>query len=349
MPNRIRIGIVGSGFGAKAHLPALLANPAFEVVALASPSSAGHIAKERGIAHSFTSCAEMVRGCELDAVTVASPPFAHLEDVHAALDAGKHVLCEKPFALNVSDAQEMLERSRSAGTACGVAHEFRFMPTRQALKELVVNGHVKPLREIEITQLTTFLRADGTRKRGWWFERERGGGLAGAWLSHIIDSSNWLAARAPMRAIGFSRTANPKRHDEQGDFVSDVDDGAFALLDYGQGLAARLSVDATIAQDSLTVAVHGENRTAVESGKGISDTTLYTVDPEETAELQCKPSRYARFGSLHPNVPFLMELYDEFVKAIGGESNGLPTFAEAVETQKVLAVVGYSFPLSSRA
>jgi predicted dehydrogenase len=344
MPNRIRIGIAGAGFGAKAHLPSLLANPAFDVVAIASPSSAGRIAKERGIAHAFTSCAEMVRGCELDAVTVASPPFAHLEDVTAALDAGKHVLCEKPFALNIEDAVTMLERSRTAGTACGVAHEFRFMPTRQALKELVVNGHITPLREIEITHLTGFLRADGTRARGWWFQRERGGGLAGAWLSHVIDGSNWLAARPPNRAVGFSRTANPKRHDAAGDFISDVDDGAFALLDYGEGLAARLSVDATSAHESLTTAVHGENRTAVESGKSLADTTLYTVDAEETAELQCKPSRYARFANLHPNVPFLMELYDEFVKAIERKPNGLPTFAEAVETQKVLATVGYSFP-----
>lgn len=344
MPNRIRIGIAGAGFGATAHLPSLLANPAFDVVAIASPTSAVSIAKERGIAHAFASCAEMVRGCELDAVTVASPPFAHLQDVTAALDAGKHVLCEKPFALNVDDAAAMLERSRAAGTACGVAHEFRFLPARQALKELVVNGHVTPLREIEITQLTGFLRADATRRRGWWFQRERGGGLAGAWLSHIVDCSNWLAARAPLRAIGFTRTANPKRHDDNGDFTSNVDDGAFVLLEYSEGLAARLSVDATIAHESITAAVHGENRTAVESGKSISDTTLYTVDAEETAELQCKPSRYARFTSLHPNAPYLMELYDEFVKAIEGKPNGLPTFAEAVETQKILAAAGYSFP-----
>jgi predicted dehydrogenase len=343
---RIRIGIAGAGFGAKAHLPALLSNPAFEVVALASPSSAAAIARERGIPHAFASTEEMLRGCELDAVTIASPPFTHRDDVLAVLDAGKHVMCEKPFALNVAESQEMLDASRRTGTACAVAHEFRWLPTRQALKELIVNNHLEPLREIEITQLSDFLRMQGTRERGWWFERERGGGLAGAMLSHYIDTATWFAGHPALRAVGFLRTANPKRHDESGEFASDVDDGAFAILDYGDGLVGRLSVDATTAQSSTTVAVHAENRTAVETGKTLTDTTLYSVDDEETSELACKPSRYARFARLYPSVPYLMELYDEFVNAIERKPHALPTFAEAVETQKVLAAIGYSFARS---
>ncbi len=342
MSERLRIGIVGAGFGVKAHLPALLAHERYEVVALASPSSAAGVAKERGIPHVFASCAEMVRGCELDAVTVASPPFAHREDVLAALAAGKHVLCEKPFALNVSHAEEMLAASQRAGTACGLAHEFRWIPARQAIKELIVNGHVKPLREIEVAQLSTFLRMDGTRERGWWFDRDRGGGIAGALLSHVIDMASWLAARPPQHTTGFLRTANPQRHDAKGEFISDVDDGAFALVDYGDGLVARLCVDATVAQSSFTLAAHAENRTAVESGPSAVETTLYAVDERETSELQCKPSPYARFSSVQPNVPYLMELYDAFATAIAGKESALPTFAEAVETQKVLAAIGFS-------
>ncbi|HEY9084441.1 MAG TPA: Gfo/Idh/MocA family oxidoreductase [Candidatus Tyrphobacter sp.] len=341
MAERIRIGIVGAGFGVKAHLPALAAHPRFEVVALASPSSAATIAKERGIPHAYTSCAEMVRGCDLDAVTVASPPFAHHDDVLAALDAGKHVLCEKPFALDVAQAQRMLEASQRAGTVCALSHEFRWVPAQQALKELVENRHLQPLREIEISQLTTLLRLDGTRERGWWFERRRGGGIAGAWLSHVVDMSNWLAGRPPKRAMGFLRTANPERHDARGTFTSDVDDGAFALLDYGDGLIARLCADATMAQTSSTCAVHAENRTAVASGENLAETTLYSVDADETAELQCKSSPYTKFASVQPNVPYLMELYDHFADAIAGKPHALPSFAEAVETQKVLAAVGF--------
>ncbi len=284
----------------------------------------------------------MVAHCELDAVTVASPPFAHREDVEAALDAGKHVLCEKPFAMNVAQAEEMLETSQRAGTVCALAHEFRWVSAQQAIEELIVNGHLQPLREIEITQLTTFLLRSGTRERGWWFEQKRGGGMAGALLSHLVDMSSWLAGRAPIRSCGLIRTANTRRHDGHGEFTTDVDDGAFALLDYGDGLVARVTVDGTVAQPSYTCAVHAENRTAVASGDTITNTTLYTVDADDTAELQCKPSRHARFASVGPNVPYLMDLYDSFAAAIDGAPNALPTFEQAVHTQRVLETIGFS-------
>jgi predicted dehydrogenase len=342
---KYRIGISGAGFGVKAHLPALLAHPRFEVVALASPSTAQTIAAERKIPHAFTSAQAMIDGCELDAITIASPPYTHRDAVLAALDAGLHVMCEKPFALNVEEAEEMVAASRDAGTACGIAHEFRFVPQRQAIKELIVNGHLKPLREIEITHLTTFLREDCTeRKRGWWFEREKGGGMANAVFCHIIDGANYAIGRPPRKTVGFLRTANKIRHDDQGEFTSTVDDGCFALLDYGDGLVARLATDATTAIESFTFAVHAENRTAVASGPGAMDTTLYTVDTDETNELQCKPSPYAKFASILPNVPYLMELYDEFVKQIETGESALPTFQDGLETQRVLAAIGYSFP-----
>lgn len=342
---KYRIGISGAGFGVKAHLPALLAHPHFEVVALASPSSAKAIAAERKIPHAFTSAQAMIDGCELDAITIASPPFTHRDAVLAALDAGLHVMCEKPFALNVEEAEEMVAASRDAGTACGIAHEFRFVPQRQALKQMVENGHLRPLREIEITHLTTFLREANTdRKRGWWFEREKGGGMANAIFSHLIDSANWAVGRPPHKTVGFLRTANRTRRDDQGEFTSTVDDGCFALLDYGDGLVGRLTTDATTAVESFTFALHAENRTAVVSGPGAMDTTLFSIDADETSELQCKPSPYAKFASILPNVPYLMELYDELVKQIETGTSALPTFEDGLDTQRVLAAIGYSVP-----
>jgi predicted dehydrogenase len=336
-----RVGIVGAGFGVAGHLPALTNHPRFEVVALASPSTAAKAASEARVPHAFRSCAEMLAGADLDAVVVASPPFAHRDDVLASLSARKHVLCEKPFALRVADARAMLAAAQGAGVACGVVHEFRFVPQAQALKELVVNGHLDHLRNIEITLLRHSLRRLERRPRSWWFERERGGGLAGAILSHLIDHANWLAGRNPLLTVGFRRTANPERLDDRGSFSSNVDDGAFALMDYGDGLAARLTADATAAVESYTCAVHGEKRTAVASGHNIVELTLYAVDGEQTDELQCKPSPYAAFEKISGNMPPLMELYDEFVKAIEGRPNTLPTFDEAVVTQEALAAIGY--------
>jgi predicted dehydrogenase len=344
MMNVIRIGIVGAGFGVTSHLPALRAHPRFEVVALASPSSAERHVAEGTVARAFRSCSEMLAGCELDAVLVASPPFAHEHDVLACLAAEKHVLCEKPFALNVESAVRLVEAAGPLGVACGIVHEFRFVPQARALKELVDNHHLDPLRNIEITSLRKMLHRHQTRRRGWWFDRERGGGLAGAMLSHVIDHADWLAGRPPRQAAGFVRAANPERRDESGAFVSTVDDGAFALLDYGDGLVARLTVDATTSAEGYTCAVHGEDRTAVASGPNIAELTLFAIDPEETNELECKPSPYASYAAVNGNVPLLMELYDEFVNAIEGRPNVLPTFEEALETQRVLETVGYATP-----
>ena len=269
------------------------------------------------------------------------PPFTHHDDVIAALAAGKHVVCEKPFAQNVAQAEEMLAAAQRAGTATAVMHEFRWVPQRLAVKELIDNNHLSPLREIEITQLSNRLRSDVERTRSWWFDRERGGGMAGALLSHLIDSATWLAGRAPIRSTGYLRTANPQRRDAQGTFTSTVDDGCWALIDYGNGLVARVSVDAATSLESFTLAAHGENRTAVASGTDFDTMRLFSVDDEETNELDVKPSPYGKFASVDRHVPFIMELLDEFVKQIRTGSSAVPTFEEAVATQRVLASIGY--------
>lgn len=336
-----KVGIVGAGFGVRAHLPAFAGHKDFEVVALASPHNAGRIAKERNVPNAFSSCEELLNSCDVDVVSIAAPPFTHRDAVLASLAAGKHVICEKPFALDVARAEEMLAAAKRAGTATAVMHEFRWVPQRLAVKELIENNHLSPLREIEITQLSNRLRADVERTRSWWFERECGGGMAGALLSHLIDSANWLAGRAPLRSTGYLRTANPQRHDKNGTFTSTVDDGCWALIDYGDGLVARVSLDATTPVESFTLAAHGENRTAVASGTDFDDMRLFSVDEEETSELDVKPSPYARFSSVDRHVPFVMELLDEFVKQIETGKSAVPTFTEAVATQRVLASIGY--------
>jgi len=341
MPVKYRVGIVGGGFAVKGHLPAFAAHDRFEVVALASPHTAKNVAKERNIPHAFESCEAMLNGCELDVVSIASPPFAHHGNVLAALAAGKHVIAEKPFALSVAQAEEMLAAAQRAKTATAVMHEFRWVPQRFALKELVANGHIAPLRELELTHLARMLRLENKRPNTWWSDRSKGGGIGGALLSHLIDSSNWLAGRPPVRSTGFLRTANPRREDANGQFTITADDGAFSLIDYGEGVIARVSVDGTTAVDSLTVAAHGENRTAVASGSGLHAMRLFTVDEEETSELECAPSPNARFGAVDPHVPPIMDLLDEFVKEIETGESIVPTFTEAVATQKVLASAGF--------
>ena len=181
MPVKYKVGIVGGGFAVRGHLPAFTAHDRFEVVALASPHSAKNVAKERNIPHAFESCEAMLQGCELDLVSIASPPFTHHADVMASLGAGVRYH-RKAFRLSVAQTEEMQAAAQRAKTATAVMHEFRWVPQRFALKELVANGHIAPLREVELTHLARMLRLENKRPNTWWFDRGQGGGKS--WRAH---------------------------------------------------------------------------------------------------------------------------------------------------------------------
>jgi len=337
-----KVGIVGSGFGGAVHAPAYALHPKFEPVAICSPANAATVAKGRNIPHAFDSVEAMLREVELDVVSVASSPFDHHRSVLAALAAGKHVLCEKPFALSVTEAEELVAAAQAAGTACALAHEFRYAPAEVALKELIENGHLTPLREIEITRFGSELRSDSLRPRSpWWYSRARGGGIGNAFMPHLVDLANWFAGRAPAHAIGFSRTAVPLRTDDAGTFENTAADGVFALLDYGDGLVARVSVDATLSMNQATIGLHAEPRTAVASGEWLTTMRLFSVEPDEQSELELRPSPYAKFASIHANVPPFLSLLDDFAKRIETGGGNAPTFAEGLATQRVLLACGY--------
>lgn len=341
MSSRLRVGILGSGFGGKVHAPAFAAHERFELVAIASPNSAARVAAERNIPASFDTLEAMLDASKLDVLAIAAPPFAHHAAILTGLAHGLHIVCEKPFTLNVAQAEEMVARANTVGTACIIAHEFRFLPTRVAIDELVANNHLGVLRQIEVVQNGGFLRQDSRRPRGWWFSEEQGGGIAGAWLSHAIDTANRIAGRPPQRVSGFVRTANTQREDAQGAFSSDAADGAFALLDYGDGLVARLCADGTLRVDASTLAVHGELRTAIASGMSIHEQRLFTVDEDETSELEVKAQSRSSLAAVNENVPAFAAMLDAFANAIDGKPHQAATFADGLATQRVLGEIGY--------
>lgn len=340
----LRVGIVGSGFGGAVHAPAYALHPRFEVVAIASPTRAEQVAAERKIPHAFRSVEEMLAGVELDVVSVASPPFDHHRSVLAALAAGKHVLCEKPFALNVAEAEEMVAAAERAGTAAALAFEFRYVPAVIALKELIDNLHVGALREIEVTRMSPeLLERNTSRGPSWWFSRAKGGGVANGTMPHFFDLANHLGGRIPRATHGLLRTANERRAGpDRATFTSDVADGAFAFVDYGDGVVARCSVDATTVVDSMTIAAHGETRSAVANGSFFGDLTVFAIDEDEQDELEIVPSPYAKYASVHGNLPFFLPLLDAFAERIDLGTPGVPPFADGLLVQRQLEAIGYS-------
>jgi predicted dehydrogenase len=342
--HKLRVGVLGASFGGMVHVPAFAAQGRFEVVAIASPNRAAEVAKVRKIPKAYATLDEMLADSELDVLSVATPPFEHRGPVIAALQRGLHVLCEKPFGLNVAEAEEMLNASREAGTVCAIAHEFRYVPSRIAVRELVANAHLGPLRALEVLWFSAMLHDAGSRPNSWWFERSHGGGVTGAILSHLVDQANWIAGRAPRRATGYERTAIAKRHSGGTSFTSDVADGSFATIDYADGLIATVTADGTRAVESSTLAAHGAERTAVSSGDNILSSRTFVVDAKETSELEVVAQAHENLRAAHGNLPPFVTMLDAFAEAIDGKTVELPTFQDGLNTQRVLAAIGYEVP-----
>src|SRR5712691_9205419 len=123
--------VVGTGFGARVHVPALRAG-GFEVRALVGRDGerTARRAERLGIEHACTSLADALKRDGVDAVTIAAPPHSHAALAIEACEAGRHVICEKPFALDAVEAAAMLAAANSAGVTALVGHEFRWAPDR---------------------------------------------------------------------------------------------------------------------------------------------------------------------------------------------------------------------------
>ncbi|MDP9104529.1 MAG: hypothetical protein M3N49_01225, partial [Candidatus Eremiobacteraeota bacterium] len=136
--------------------------------------------------------------------------------------------------------------------------------------------------------------------------------------------------------------ANPRRVDADGPFESDVADGAFAFVDYGDGLVARVSADTTTVVRSTTIAVHGETRSAVASGPDIGELSVFAIAEDEQDELEIAASPYEKHGQIQGNLPFFLPLLDAFALAIDMGTPGVPTFADGLVVQRSLEAIGYT-------
>lgn len=339
--DKIKVGIVGASFGGAVHLPAYQNHPRFEVVAIASPNRARDIAAAHHL-RSFTSAEELLEEVDIDLLSVASPPFDHHRSVMAAIARGKHVLSEKPMALNLAQAEEMAAAGQKAGVVGALAFEFRYIPSLLIMKQRIEAGHFGPLRQIEITRSTSeLLLASTGRSRGWWFRREDGGGIANSIMPHLLDLALHLAGRAPARSVGFLRTANPERQDKEGPFTSTVADGGFATLDFGEGLVGCVRNDSVNLVELSRFGVHGETGSIVSTGPNFGQLeTVYRTATEQGA-LEVPPAPYAESGAIHPNLPFFMSLLDDLAMQIDTGQSAVPTFQDGLNVQRILCALGY--------
>lgn len=180
--------IVGTGFGVLTHLRALRA-AGFHVHALVGQrrERTEARAREAGVPHALTSLREALELPGVDAVTIATPPHSHAALVLEAVRAGRHVVCEKPFARDASEAREMLAAAEAAGVVHQLGTEFRFASGQALATRAVRDGTIgEPLVASFLFHVPVLANPAG-EVPGWWGREEEGGGWTGAYGSHVID------------------------------------------------------------------------------------------------------------------------------------------------------------------
>lgn len=231
----LNFAIIGcGGITLQNHLPGLALCRDTRVVALcdSDPAALERARSQTGVALVSTRYEEVLQRDDVHAVIVATPNVTHCPIVQAAVAAGKHVLCEKPIALNATDAQAMAAAADRAGVCHMTAFTYRFVPAMRYLSHLVQQGVLGPIRHYRCCRLQDW----GTRNLGWRQVRKLAAtGELGDMLSHRIDFAHLLVG--PMRRlVAHFKTLTPLRDGAP----NDTDDWVAMLAEFVNGATGVL-------------------------------------------------------------------------------------------------------------
>ena len=243
MTKKVGVGFVGTGFAKTVQMPAFAACEGTELVSVAS----GHLENARSAALAF--CMEHFTDDWTDTVThpdvnlvcITTPPDRHKEMTLFALEHDKHVLCEKPMAMNVSEAEEMLAAAKGKDVLRLIDFELRFQPGRQLVYKMIRDGRIGKVRHAKWNFRAPH-RGDPNLAWNWWSDAEQGGGALGAINSHIIDSFDWFFDTTVSSVFCQLQTHIKKRPFENGIRDVTTDDEANMLLRFHD---SELTEDAT--------------------------------------------------------------------------------------------------------
>ncbi len=244
MKEKVGIGIIGTGFARRVQIPAFLECENAKVVSVASghAENAESTAREFGIGHFTDDWRETVENENVDLVCITTPPNTHFEMTLAAIEAGKHVLCEKPMAMNAAQAREMTEKAKEKNVLALIDHELRFLHGRRLALEMLKNGAIGKVRHAKANFRAPH-RGDANAAWNWWSDKTAGGGALGAIGSHLIDSLNWFLETEIAEVFCCLQTHIKRRKDSSGEMREvTTDDEANMIVRFADG---DLTTDAT--------------------------------------------------------------------------------------------------------
>jgi predicted dehydrogenase len=354
--DRIGVAVVGTGFGQKIHIPGFQEHPRTEVVAVYNRDlgRAKAIADSHKILYAYNDLEKILSLPEVDAVSISTPPFLHYEMAKSVLEAGKHLLLEKPMAIDASQVRELYHLARDRGLVAIADFEFRYVPVWQLLAEYLQDGYVGKKRLIKIDWLVTS-RADARRTWNWYSVRDLGGGALGAVASHAFDYISWLFGSVD-RLCGYLNCAIPQRPDE-GDGGKmkpvDADDTCLILLELADGTPVQLSISSvTHAGRGHWLEIYGEDGTLVLGSSNLKDYVhgfeLFAAPAGKSLKKIPVPKRLD-FPQVYTDgrlAPFI-RIIDRFVESIAAKQSLVPSLKEGVYSQLLMDLTHQSHQSNS--
>jgi predicted dehydrogenase len=257
MKDVVGIGIIGAGFARTTQIPGFknCEGARGVVIASAHREHAVEVAREFDIPHVADDWRGVIERDDVDLVSIVTPVVTHREITLAALNAGKHVLCEKPMAMNAEEAREMMELAREKNVLALIDHELRFLPGRQKVAELIRGGDVGELWHARCL-FRSGQRADPNRPWNWWSDVKQGGGALGAIGSHIVDALRWLLNMEVSEVFGQLSTHVPTRKDQSGTVREVTTDDEANLLLLFDGDSSGLTGNASLSMVQAGASAH---------------------------------------------------------------------------------------------
>ena len=211
MVSPVRVGIVGGGFIARAHANAYSKTARVELVGIADPVIAKASAIADRVGATAVASLDDLLAAGVDAVSICTPTPTHCELTLAALAAGVHVLCEKPIAYTLDDADRMVAAADSAPGMLMVGHVSRFEPEHARARQIVETGR---LGELHLSSQTITASAPGWSEGGWLHDHTQSGGPILDLAIHSFDFLSWIHGSTPQRvtALAADTEAGPSTY-----------------------------------------------------------------------------------------------------------------------------------------
>ncbi len=341
--NKLKVGIIGTGFGSVVQFPSFKQHPSFDPIILSGKhkSKTEKIGKRLGVEKTTTNWEEIINDPEIDVVSVATPPNLHKQMTIAALEAGKHVLCEKPLALNLEEAEMMLEAAEESGLVAMLDLEFRFMPSRAYLLELINSGYCGEIFQFDISIKNPSRLNPRSKGYNWWSSTDYGGGILAALGTHYIDFI--LTAFGKINAVvGRTEIHVPKRLNKLTGKMKKVtaDDSFSCLLDVGDSTQVSLKINTTTAYArGIKIEIYGSEGTLLL----LDDQTLVggKIGSDKKLKQLNVPLKYIleKSEGQHDLIPPFKALLSEFAMGVNRGSSPHPNLKDGLKIQEIIDAI----------